>query len=163
MPTEYRDALFSPKIVYEESKGHKRAVAAVPIFVDEILVRWDGRVATGVPSAILSVQIDENKFLLPFANEDHPVLNHSCDPNGGMQGPRTVVAMRPIKLGEEITFDYAMAEGRKDRQGACSCSSPNCRGAWSGEDWKLPDLQAKYGQYFSPFLLVRIADLQSRK
>lgn len=44
-------------------------------------------------------------------------INHSCDPNTYVKtinGVRRVLAMRGIKKGEEITFDYAI-ERRKRR------------------------------------------------
>jgi hypothetical protein len=31
----------------------------------------------------------------------------------------------------------------------CHCGSARCRGKVSGEDWKLPELQQRYGNYFS--------------
>src|ERR1035437_7410304 len=38
--------------------------------------------------------------------EEADYLNHSCDPNCGFGGEITIVAMRDIKAGEEITIDY---------------------------------------------------------
>jgi SET domain-containing protein len=38
------------------------------------------------------------------------LINHSCDPNAAVQGVRTIVARKPIKKGEEITYDYSSTE-----------------------------------------------------
>ena len=35
------------------------------------------------------------------------LINHSCNPNCGLRGEITFVAMRDINVDEEITFDYA--------------------------------------------------------
>lgn len=37
-------------------------------------------------------------------------INHSCNPNMGIKGRVTCVALRNIKKGEEITFDYSITE-----------------------------------------------------
>lgn len=38
------------------------------------------------------------------------ILNHLCNPNVGVRGEITFVAMRDIKAGEELTTDYAMID-----------------------------------------------------
>lgn len=37
-------------------------------------------------------------------------VNHSCNPNIGIKGAVTFVALKDIKKGEEITFDYSTTE-----------------------------------------------------
>ena len=92
--------------------------------------------------------------------------NHSCDPNAGFGGsPVTLVAMREIPVGEEITFDYAMCECIEHLTGncdwECQCGKPHCRGMFTGADWKRPELWERYGNYFSPYLLKKINYLRS--
>lgn len=41
---------------------------------------------------------------------DFPFINHSCNPNVGIRGRVTFTALRDIKKGDEITFDYSIAE-----------------------------------------------------
>ena len=38
-------------------------------------------------------------------------MNHSCEPNAGLSGQVVLVAMRDIRDGEEILYDYAMSDG----------------------------------------------------
>jgi hypothetical protein len=38
----------------------------------------------------------------------------------------------------------------------CHCRTGSCRGVISGRDWQRPELQRKYGDYFSAYLLRRI-------
>jgi uncharacterized protein len=61
------------------------------------------------------------------------------------------VAMRDIATGEELTIDYAMIDD-DDAEMRCRCGQPACRGTVTGQDWRRPDLQAKYGEYFSWYL-----------
>lgn len=43
-------------------------------------------------------------------------INHSCDPNCVIQSNGDVVAIRPIKDGEEITFDYVSVSKKEFEQ-----------------------------------------------
>lgn len=83
-------------------------------------------------------------------------MNHSCEPSIGFAGNTVLVAMRDIGAGEELTTDYAFFD---DHDGAmeCRCRTPSCRGTVGGRDWRRPDLQCKYGSYFSIYLLRRLA------
>jgi SET domain-containing protein len=84
-------------------------------------------------------------------------LNHSCEPNAGVQGSIVFVAIRDIAAGEEITVDYAMFDDCDDCM-ECSCSTPSCRGVVTGRDWQRPELQERYGSYFSWYLLEKMRD-----
>jgi hypothetical protein len=74
---------------------------------------------------------------------------------GGPTG-YTQVARRLIAAGEEITSDYATCTGVASSSMACCCGSSLCRGVITGDDWRLPDLQARYGHHWIPALLDRI-------
>lgn len=80
-------------------------------------------------------------------------LNHSCEPNCGLEGNIVFVAMRDIAPGEELTIDYAMIDDHDDETMTCTCRTPSCRGRITGKDWQRPELQARYGNYFSSYLL----------
>lgn len=62
--------------------------------------------------------------------------NHSCDPNCGMHGEITFVAMRDISVGEELTIDYAFVDN-ENYSFECHCGSEKCRGIVTGFDWKI--------------------------
>lgn len=53
-------------------------------------------------------------------------INHSCDPNAGIKGSVTFVALKDIKKGEEITFDYSISEDSLWEM-PCHCGAKNCR------------------------------------
>jgi SET domain-containing protein len=56
-------------------------------------------------------------------------INHSCDPNAIIATPRTVIARKNIRSGEEITMDYSLTEAGQDWSiEDCSCGTKQCRG-----------------------------------
>ncbi len=59
--------------------------------------------------------------------------NHSCNPNVGLHGEITFIAMRDIEKDEELTVDYAFIDN-EDYSFKCTCGSDNCRGIITGFD-----------------------------
>jgi hypothetical protein len=74
-------------------------------------------------------------------------INHRCDPNTFVRtiaGARYVVALREIRPGDEITYDYCV-NGDGDTEWDCSCGSPSCRRRHYSGFFHLPDdVQARY-------------------
>lgn len=105
------------------------------------------------------LQIDDNFVLAPLKKSEVEkammFLNHSCNPNVGVRGEVTFVAMCNIKPGEELTIDYAMIDDDECTM-KCNCGDKNCRKIITGKDWMQKDLQQKYGKYFSVFLLEKM-------
>ena len=81
--------------------------------------------------------------------------NHSCEPNCGMHGEITFVAIRDIGAGEELTIDYAFVDN-EDYSFECHCGSVNCRHIITGRDWKIKEVQKKYYPYFEQYLKDKI-------
>jgi hypothetical protein len=106
-----------------------------------------------------TLQIHDDFFLGPRLLEEVEdmvvFINHSCDPNVGFDGQITYVAMRDVHAGKELCHDYAMARSL-EYELKCECGSSMCRGIVTGEDWKRKDLQKRYGDYFSSYLLKKI-------
>lgn len=103
-----------------------------------------------------TLQIDHNKHLVSlYTVETCDYINHSCDPNCGVWETMKIVAMRTIRAGEEITFDYSMCESSPQFKLQCNCQTIYCRRFITGNDWKRPDLQKRYGAFFSFYLLKR--------
>ena len=67
-------------------------------------------------------------------------INHSCDPNCEAieeEGRVFIQAMRDIKPGEELSYDYALEidepiTEKKKKEYTCLCRSANCRGTLLG-------------------------------
>ncbi|OGM11417.1 hypothetical protein A2Z22_00870 [Candidatus Woesebacteria bacterium RBG_16_34_12] len=83
-------------------------------------------------------------------------INHSCNSSTYVKtinGIRKVIAMRSIKKGEEITYDYSI-NGYNDGTFNCNCGSLNCRGVYQGNFFKLPrDLQIRYLPYLEDWFI----------
>eukprot|EP01114_Cavostelium_apophysatum_P014069 TRINITY_DN3550_c0_g1_i1.p1 TRINITY_DN3550_c0_g1~~TRINITY_DN3550_c0_g1_i1.p1 ORF type:complete len:247 (-),score=16.60 TRINITY_DN3550_c0_g1_i1:5-745(-) len=164
----------NPKVRCMRSPHGAGLFAIRPICKDELLVGWAGKVvhvteiiAMEESERTYILQIDEELFQVPpweDYNEAADFVNHSCQPNAGFgTSSVSLVAMRDIEIGEEITFDYAMAEcceGLKGNEFECRCATPSCRGAFTGGDWKNPILWEKYQKYFSPYLRKKIKALK---
>lgn len=108
----------------------------------------------------VGIQIADDMFIVPDCREPlekHGVLNHSCEPNTGF-GDNSLIfyAIRNIKAGEEVFFDYAFSETEFEPF-ECHCGSANCRKIISPDDWQRTDIQQRYGEYFSPYLKAKIA------
>jgi len=61
-----------------------------------------------------------------------------------------------ILPGEEITFDYGTSETDVWQVMECRCGAANCRGAVHWDDYRLPELQERYGRHFQPYINARI-------
>ena len=114
----------------------------------------------------LAVQIHDEFVIgpmFPEEIEDTDSFNHSCDPNAGFQGQIFLAAMRDIEAGEQVCFDYAMVLNLPNHRFECRCGSANCRGAVTGNDWKLPELQRRYAGYFQWYLQEKIRGFNGDK
>ncbi len=160
---------FSPKLEVRRTTYGCAVFARQAIAVGEVLAVWGGRVVTGAQFTAITlenptrqaVQIDDDLFLLSeTSNEPADCFNHSCNPNAGMRGQVGLEAMRDIAPGEQVTFDYAMCDSTPYDEFDCQCGAPTCRGRVSGDDWRRPELWARYDGYFSPYLQKRINRLR---
>lgn len=150
-------------------KGGYAVYALKTIKKNELLAVWGGKVVTLAEVLALpqderghTIQIFDELYLAPMDMEEPAdYVNHSCDPNAGICGQISLVAMREIIPGEEITFDYAMADSSSFDEFDCACGAATCRGRVSGDDWKRPELWKRYDGYFSTYLQQRINRLRA--
>jgi uncharacterized protein len=162
----------SPKTELRESKIHGRGLfAKADIAKGEIVAVKGGHIIDRktlrekITSALgpVEIQIDDDLFIAPATEEERELsmlyLNHSCNPNTGVRGEITFVAMRDIRAGEELTHDWAMTDD-DDYSVGCSCGAANCRKVLTGKDWQHSDLQKRYAGYFSAYLARKIAALE---
>ena len=71
------------------------------------------------------IGIAANQWIDP--EKPYKFLNHSCDPTAGIRGRITLVALKDMKQGDDITIDYSTIEGDPDWEMKCSCGSKRCR------------------------------------
>ena len=165
----------SPKTEVCESKIHGRGLfARADIARDEMIAVKGGHIVDRktlreqiTPGlGPVEIQIDHDLFITPVTDDERKLsmlyLNHSCDPNLGIRGEITFVAMRDIRAGEELTHDWAMTDD-DDYSVECNCGATDCRKTLTGKDWQRPDLQKRYSGYFSAYLARKIALLETRR
>jgi SET domain-containing protein len=148
-------------------KGGYGLFAVQPVAKDEVLCVWGGEILTEEELAQQpeerqkhGLQVEEGMYMLPLVDDDPAdYVNHSCNPNAGLSGQICLVAMRPITVGDEICFDYAMSDGSDYDEFECMCGAENCRKTITGGDWRLPELHQRYKGYFIPYIQRRIDKL----
>lgn len=160
-PTSYHSPKLQPRPI--DGKGGRALVVREPVEAGELVVVWGGEVvhASGLDSLspaerLLTIQIEEDLYLVSAKDGPADWVNHSCDPNCGLSGQLALVAMRRLEPGEEVCFDYAMSDGSPYDQFECGCGAATCRGRISGDDWGRAELWKRYRGHFSPYLQRRI-------
>jgi S-adenosylmethionine/arginine decarboxylase-like enzyme len=107
----------SKKLILQFQSGNYSIVAENPISKGETVAVWGGRVVhkddlQGLLNESPSLQINEELYLVTPIFDDGAdavsLIKHSLNPNCGFQGQITLVAMRDIHAGEEITYDPVM-------------------------------------------------------
>lgn len=98
---------------------------------DEVITEFTGPVVTipdfdGFPDEVINhlFNIGVDKYIM--AREPAVRTNHSCEPNAGIVSDIFLVAMKDIKAGEEVTFDYSTIIADAWVMD-CKCGSDLCR------------------------------------
>jgi SET domain len=92
------------------------------------------------------VQIDLDHYMGPSGGLDD-LVNHSCHPNAGLrfsQDGVTLIAIKPIQLGDEICWDYSTTLSNTQFYMRCQCGASECRGVIGDFAFLEPDLQERY-------------------
>lgn len=135
---------------------------ASPVPVGSVVVLWEGwvlsREAAWAISKDTQVQVSDDLWMGQRTGEDSlsEYVNHSCTPNLGLLGTRTVLAARDIAGGEELTLDYCMLCTDCPWSMTCHCSTTQCRETITAYDWQLAQLQQRYAGRWPTFLENRI-------
>jgi uncharacterized protein len=157
----------SSKTTVKESPIHGRGLFAIaPIRQGEMVAIKGGYVFTRQKLQEIEkslgpaeIPIADGFFIGPLSPHEREggmiFSNHSCDPNLGVQGQIVFVALRGIEAGEELTHDWAMTDDDTYEM-VCHCGALNCRGVVTGQDWRRKELQEKYGNYMSWYILEKI-------
>jgi uncharacterized protein len=128
-----------------------------------VVYEWETFIHLPERERMLCLQVEDRHFLVPRPIGEGDYVNHSCNPNAGLSGQIGLVAMRDIKIGEEVCFDYAMCDTMPYDEFECLCGAPTCRGSVGGNDWQRPELQKRYAGFFSPHVQRRIDAQRAEK
>ena len=155
---------FSPKTEKRASPIEGRGLfARDAISAGEIVAVKGGAIMDSASFALVrdqvspaEIQIEEGLYIAPRGADEVEAnilcLNHSCNPNVGVRGQITFVAMRDIPKDAELTIDYAMIDGDPAERMECSCGAPECRKTITGSDWRRREIQRRYAGYFSRYI-----------
>lgn len=140
------------KIAVRESGIHGRGVyAARPIRRGERIVEYKGELISWKeadrrppsdpddPNHTFLFSLSDGKRVIDANVGGNAArwINHSCDPNCETEETETgrvfIDALRDIRRGEELHYDYCLIVDEKitkklQRQYECRCGAPNCRG-----------------------------------
>jgi hypothetical protein len=153
------------KVEIRDSKKHKRGIFAKQYLKkDEVVFIKGGHIlkrdqifSSGMINSYYPI---DDMYFLGATNIDEEdgiklYINHSCNPNCGIRGEITFVALRDIAANEELTIDYAFIDN-EDYSFQCNCGEPGCRSIVTGHDWKLQSIQEKFFNYFAAYLKEKI-------
>jgi len=87
------------------------------------------------PWECMAIQIGPDQYL--DTQPPGVLVNHSCDPNAGIRKNRYLAALRKIRAGEEIRYDYSTTMEEHSFTMQCRCGAPNCR-EWVRDFSTLP-------------------------
>ena len=92
------------------------------------------------------IQVGKNKYFGPSGDFDD-FFNHSCNPNSGIKIIGTgvmLIAIKDIKKGEEITWDYSTTMDEDEWELDCRCKNKNCRKRIRDFKYLPKEIQQKY-------------------
>ncbi|MDQ3233123.1 MAG: SET domain-containing protein-lysine N-methyltransferase [Pseudobdellovibrionaceae bacterium] len=141
---------FNPSLLVE-NKSHGLGVFAAQNFViGDRLAIFEAEFVE-YPTRY-TIQVDNRKHLVTEGNLG-AFLNHSCDPNARFVAETLeIIAVKPIKKGEEVTFNYLSSEWEMASPFQCQCGSDDCHGSVQGFRHLSMDQKLQLADLALPYL-----------
>ncbi len=111
------------------------------------------------PRECMAIQVGSDAYI----DTQPPAVwvNHSCEPNSGIKLDRQLTAIRAIRRGEEICYDYSTTMEEASFTMECLCGAPACRGIVQDFSTLPPGLRQRYiSQRIAMSFILRYAGLQ---
>jgi SET domain-containing protein len=132
---------------------NKGLYAAKNIKAGRKVINYKGRIIT-VKETERNKKFDNDKAIYLFnLNKKYDLdgdfeyntarlINHSCNPNCEVEGKGLklwIFALRDIKKGEELSYDYGFGYDKDYKQFVCRCGAKNCVGyiVREGSRWRI--------------------------
>ena len=132
---------------------NKGLYAAKNIKSGKIIISYKGKIITKKETDT-NPKYDNNKAIYLFNLNNRydldgdfkyntaRLINHSCKPNCEVEGKGLklwIVAIRDIKKGEELSYDYGFGYDEDYKQFVCKCGAKNCVGyiVREGSRWRI--------------------------
>jgi hypothetical protein len=141
----------SSKLELREGPGGRGLFVREPIAAGEPLLRFEGPLGDKPTRMSVQIGVGRHVYIAPDAPEQF--VNHACEPNGGLEFPSfTLIALRPLAVGEEVTFNYLTSEWDMGAPFQCTCGAPRCFGMIRGYRWLSPEERRRITPQIAPFL-----------
>ncbi len=142
------------KVSIESDGEEAYVVCTKPIAPGEVLFKVTGRLVSRPDR--YSVQLAARRHVTPDG-APWSLVNHSCEPNARLDCARQqIIALRPILLGNEVSWNYLTTEWELISPFHCTCASELCVGYIQGfKHLRLPSRQLLL-PLLSPFLQLRL-------
>jgi SET domain-containing protein len=157
IPVHLQDIYAQEKTVTTGKGRVKKLFAKNPIKKNEEIFSVKGPIITYASAPDMRIgyrwlAVGKNRWMIPSADNPWFFIRHSCAPNVGIKGVSSVVAMKNIRPGEELTIDDSMTEADIRWQRRCHCGSKQCRGLVKSVQFLTSKLFEKYKPYMSDFV-----------
>ena len=148
-PTAAQPLAPPPTLAVVHTHGAYSLVTAEPVTAGRLLFTLEGEL-TPRPSRY-SVQVGRDLHIdvpqptsFEVMTRQYPwrFMNHSCEPSARIEG-RTVIALREIPTGEQITFNYNTTEWELAEAFTCHCGSAGCQGEIRGYRFLSPQASTR--------------------
>jgi hypothetical protein len=124
-----------PGLVVVSRDGHLSVAAKKNIPAGNLALAIDGPVVRQPTRYTVQISANEHVDAEKIGSDGtYPpwrFLNHSCSPNTRLEG-RSLMAVRDIHAGDEVTFDYDTTEWDMASPFLCTCGAVTCRGMVRG-------------------------------
>ena len=137
-------------ITIEISKFGKGLFAKEQIFKGDLITKIVGRKIKFDEAVLLGekesypFQVGLHAYIAPTRNAVWQYINHSCNPNCGVNQKLELIALTDIAKGEELFYDYSTCMLERHWTMNCHCKAENCRHVISDFDTLSPDRQKYY-------------------
>ncbi|NEQ55246.1 MAG: SET domain-containing protein [Leptolyngbya sp. SIO3F4] len=140
---EQFDTASNYAVVIDNERGFKSLVAQKNFLPGNCLASFYSLKETSNPS-YYSVQVSENRHI-QLNPTQLQYINHSCSPNVFFDTQAgEVICIKPIRIGEHITFFYPSTEWDMSNAFSCLCGSERCLGKIQGAKYLSPDSLNRY-------------------
>ena len=138
------DVITNNRALYSKSNFRK----------NEVIAEFSWKSVHTKPS-YLTVQVSDHEHI-ELQPEYLECVNHSCDPNCFFDTTaKQFVAVKPIKIGEELTFFYPSSEWDMGQAFRCGCGSKNCLGVIQGAKYLPKNVLKDY--QFTDFIKQKLS------
>jgi hypothetical protein len=144
----------------KKANGQNALFAMRSYKAGEVISNFSAGTISAEPT-YLTVQVGTRKHIT-LDPEFLQYINHSCDPNVFFDtSSLELVALKPLHIGEELTFFYPSTEWKMTQRFSCYCGSHNCLGQIKGAAYLPKESLHKYR--FTDFIQQQLARRAARK